>query len=69
VDGQILTFSQAEETTIIDSETGTTWNGLTGESLSGPLTGTTLSRKKSASSFWFGWKDWYPDSEIYGLDN
>jgi hypothetical protein len=68
VDGQSFTFSQVEDTTILDSETGTTWNGLTGEALEGPLTGNTLSRIKSTSSFWFGWKDWYPESEIYGLD-
>lgn len=69
VDGQILTFSQVEGTTVMDTETGTIWNGLNGEALDGPLAGNTLTRVKSTSSFWFGWKDWYPDSEIYGLDN
>ncbi len=34
-----------------------------------PLLDNTLTRVKSTSSFWFGWKDWYPDSEIYALDN
>jgi hypothetical protein len=69
VEGQILTFSQDEGTVITDSETGTIWNGLTGEALEGPLTGNTLPRIKSTSSFWFGWKDWFPESEIYGQDN
>lgn len=69
IDEQILTFSQVEETTIMDAETGTTWNGLTGEAVDGSLIGNTLPRFKSTSSFWFGWKDWYPESEIYGLDN
>jgi hypothetical protein len=68
VDGQLLTFSRVEGTIIMDAETGTEWNGLTGEALEGQLAGSTLSRVKSTSSFWFGWKDWYPDSEIYGLD-
>jgi len=68
VDGQVLTFSQVEGTTITDAETGTTWNGLTGEALEGSLVGNTLTRVKSTASFWFGWKDWYPDSEIYGLE-
>ena len=68
VDGQVLTFSQIEDTTIADAETGTTWNGLTGEALEGSLVGNTLTRVKSTASFWFGWNDWYPDSEIYGLD-
>jgi hypothetical protein len=69
VDGQPLTFSQVEGTTIVDAETGTEWNGLTGEALGGSLAGITLNRVKSTSSFWFGWKDWYPDSVIYGLDS
>lgn len=69
VDGQVLTFTQVEDTTITDAETGTKWNGLTGKALEGALIGSTLTRVKSTASFWFGWKDWYPDSEIYGLEN
>ncbi len=69
VNGQVLSFSQVEDTTIMDGETGTTWNGLTGKAIQGPLVGNTLTRIKSTSSFWFGWKDFYPDSEIYGLEN
>lgn len=67
VDGQVLSFSHVDGNTILDDETGTTWNGLTGEALDGPLVGSVLTRVKSTSSFWFGWKDFYPDSEIYGL--
>jgi hypothetical protein len=69
VNGQVLTFSQLEGTTIMDEETGTIWNGLTGEAIDGSLLGTTLVRIKSTSSFWFGWKDWFPESEIYGLES
>lgn len=69
IDGRLLTFSQVEGTTIHDAETDTTWNGLTGEAIEGSLVGETLTRIKSTASFWFGWKDWYPDSEIYGLDS
>ena len=68
VDGRTLTFSQVKGATVTDAETGTQWNGLTGEALEGPLTGETLTRVKSTSSFWFGWNDWYPNSEIYGLE-
>ena len=39
VDGQTLTFSLAEGLTIIDAETGTIWDGLTGLALDGPLAG------------------------------
>ena len=68
IDGQVLTFTQVEDTTITDAETGTKWNGLTGKALEGALIGSALTRIKSTASFWFGWKDWYPDSEIYGLE-
>jgi hypothetical protein len=68
IDGQLLTFFQREDLMIIDAETGTLWNGLTGEALEGPLAGQVLTRVKSTSSFWFGWKDWYTDSEIYGVE-
>ena len=68
LDGQLLTFSQVEDTIITDDETGTKWNGLTGEAIDGPLAGQTLIRIKSTSSFWFGWKDWFPETIIYGID-
>ena len=68
VDDQTLTFSLAEGLTLTDSETGTLWDGLTGLALEGPLAGETLTRLKSTASFWFGWKDWYPDTRVYSLD-
>ena len=48
-----------------DSETGSTWQGLTGVSLDGPLKGKRLTPVQSTHAFWFGWKDYYPKSEIY----
>jgi hypothetical protein len=68
VDGQLLTFSQLEGTQIMDAETGTTWDGLSGTALSGPLLGSQLERVKSTAVFWFGWKDWFPETTIYGID-
>lgn len=69
LNGQILSFSQVEGTTITDSETNTTWDGLSGEAIEGALLGQYLSPIKNTSSFWFGWKDWYPETEVYGLDS
>ncbi len=66
-EGQQLTFEGEDDLVLTDQETGSTWDGLTGTAIAGPLEGTTLNRLKSTASFWFGWKDWYPDSEIYGL--
>ena len=70
VDGRTLNFAvvgegKGPEATLIDDETGTTWRALTGEAVSGPLQGTTLDRAVSHLSFWFAWKDWNPETEIY----
>lgn len=62
-----LTFERLDGLTLEDEQTGTRWNGLTGEALEGAMAGTSLSRVKSTSAFWFGWKDWFPETEVYGL--
>ena len=66
---QTLTFTQSEPTTLImiDEETNSTWDALSGEAVSGPLAGQRLLRLKSTVVFWFGWKDFYPDTLVYGL--
>jgi hypothetical protein len=70
VEGQTLTFSlgDPEALTLTDAETGSTWQGLSGLATGGPLAGERLSQLKSTNSFWFGWKDFYPDTRVYGLD-
>jgi hypothetical protein len=70
VDGRVLTFSMAEEdhggfAVLVDAETGTRWLALTGKAIDGPLEGTVLNRALSHLSFWFAWKDWNPDTEVY----
>lgn len=67
-DDQVLNFEIVDNFTLMDVETGSTWDGLTGESFAGPLSGNTLSRIKSTASFWFGWKDFYPHTRIFGID-
>jgi hypothetical protein len=32
------------------------------------LAGEQLEWVKSTASFWFGWKDWYPETRVYGVD-
>jgi hypothetical protein len=66
VDGRSLTFINNGQLQLRDEETGSTWDALVGEALSGEFIGTTLERVKSTSSFWFGWKDFYPDTGVYG---
>ena len=73
VDGRVLNFrletpGGLTEARLVDKETGTVWSAFTGEALEGPLAGTQLERVKSTSSFWFGWKDWYPETSVYGVD-
>jgi hypothetical protein len=59
-------LSDPEALTLSDAETGSIWEGLTGLAIDGPLAGEQLTRVKSTSSFWFGWKDWYPETRVYG---
>jgi len=71
VGDQLLTFevSDPETLTLTDAETNSTWEGITGLSTDGPLAGTQLDRVKSTISFWFGWKDWYSETRVYGKDD
>jgi hypothetical protein len=66
VDGQTLTFNSSGELQLKDEETNSTWDALNGEAIAGELKGASLERVKSTSSFWFGWKDFYPETGIYG---
>lgn len=68
VNGQLLTFA-GDGFTLTDVETGSTWDIFSGEATDGPLAGTQLERIKSTTSFWFGWKDFHPDTRVYGIDD
>ncbi len=69
VGDQTLTFSAGPKPfELVDSETGTVWDGLSGEAVSGPLAGELLTRQKSTTVFWFGWKDFHPETAVYGLE-
>ena len=70
VDGRVLIFSMAEDgqgafAVLVDAETGSGWLALTGKATDGPLEGRVLNRALSHLSFWFAWKDWNPDTEVY----
>lgn len=67
VNNRTLTFSLAAGSGLSDAETSTLWDGMTGQALDGPLAGESLARLKSTASFWFGWKDWYPETRIYSI--
>ena len=72
VDGQTLTFQPVDEEDpstgflhMQDDETQTRWLALTGEAVEGELAGAALQQIPTTLSFWFGWKDFYPQTEIY----
>ena len=73
VDGQTLTFepidaeADASDATLYiqDEGTKTRWCALAGEAVEGELSGSTLQQIPTTLSFWFGWKDFYPETEIY----
>ena len=69
VDGARLNFRRAEESgkflVIEDLETGTLWDPLTGMAREGPLAGTTLEQVASHYEFWFAWKDYRPETELF----
>ena len=68
LDGDLLTFSIIAGLTLTDDLTGSTWDGITGTAIDGPLAGITLTRVKSTTIFWFGWSDWFPNTKIYHIE-
>ena len=61
-----LTFERAEETgQMTDRETGSTWDKQTGLAVAGELEGKRLIRSPFIIGFWFVWKDFHPDTEVY----
>ncbi len=65
---ELLREGSGAQALLRDIETGTTWTALTGVTTNGPLKGQTLTRVPSHLSFWFAWRDWNPDAELYDGD-
>jgi Protein of unknown function (DUF3179) len=68
-----LTFMPAvrdvgEPLTMRDEQTGSLWSRLDGRALEGPLRGKQLAQVPATYAFWFAWKEYYPDSAVYGED-
>ena len=64
--GRLLTFGPAAGAlSMQDSETSSTWDGLSGRATTGPLVGTQLEQVAITYSFWFGWVDFYPNTGVY----
>jgi hypothetical protein len=70
IEGKTLSFKQAqgaEERTLslTDDITRSQWQGLTGTAVQGSLKGKKLEPIPMTPSFWFGWVDHYPNTELY----
>ena len=66
VDGKALTFARADDLgQIVDLETESVWSQSTGKAISGPLEGTQLETVHSFTAFWFAWRDFYTETELY----
>ena len=65
---QTLSFepTEGDSLTLIDNETNSFWEALSGRAVSGPLAGEQLDRVKSTTIFWFGWTDFHPETRLYG---
>ena len=66
VGGRTLTF-EADGDRLLDAETRSSWDALTGRALSGTLAGRSLSAVPATTGFWHAWKAHYPDTQVRGL--
>jgi hypothetical protein len=53
---------------LADDATKSVWDGLSGKAVQGPLKGKKLDPVPMTPSFWFGWVDHYPDTELFAKD-
>jgi hypothetical protein len=64
--GTLLTFTAGSTgLSLRDDQTGSEWDGLSGEAMTGSNAGMQLEQVPITYSFWFGWVDFYPNTEVY----
>jgi len=64
IDDQVLTF-RLEKDELIDDQTNSRWDLLTGEAVSGKLKGKTLQKLPGIISYDFAWKNFHPESTYW----
>ena len=72
LDGRNLNFKQVQgphknRLFLSDDATGSLWEGLMGTALQGSFKGKKLEPLPMTPSFWFGWVDHYPTTELFAL--
>ena len=70
--GKTLSFKQTQRSDkkglfLVDDATSSLWEGLTGRAVQGPFKSKRLEPLPMTPSFWFGWVDHYPDTELFSL--
>ncbi len=65
VGGRTLSFKEFDDLHAYDLETRSTWDKRTGVAVRGEFEGQQLIRIPAFAAFWFGWSDYYPDTEVY----
>jgi hypothetical protein len=64
--GKVLTFVPGPyPLSMTDADTGSTWDGLSGKATTGADARMELEQVPITYSFWFGWVDFYPNTELY----
>lgn len=63
----VLSFTAADDGTIVDEQTGSTWDFF-GMATGGELAGTQLNQLLAAPHFWFAWAAFFPETTLYTLD-
>ena len=64
VAGKVRTFS-LKDSHFAEDNTGTGWNLITGEAVSGKDRGARLERLPAINIYWFAWARYYPETSIY----
>jgi hypothetical protein len=64
VDGAVLDLVAAEDGTLRDLATASSWS-FAGEAVAGPLAGKRLDKLYVLLDYWFDWKTYRPDTAVY----
>ena len=66
IDGEVLDFKLNEPgDQLIDIQSGTIWDPVSGLGLDGPYQNKELILVPSQLTYWFAWSSFYPDSDLY----
>ncbi len=66
VQERVLSFEVLDGDRLKDTQTGTTWDAISGRALAGPLEGEQLRELISTYSLWFAWHKYRPDTVVHG---